>query len=294
MSKRLRTRTLTLEPFSLVVALSFLGCASGHRWVNEGERREIGGKRWIVGDSAPSPRDPDASPPAARTIGPAPAKLSEAELADAPGKRPLLSLDDRSAEPSGLAPPDAKFVGVFRNTYYDFPAETEFTGRATPLHSASCSVLRQVPRPFFEAVCVQGSGTLATGRTVSFAKRDCSCADVCPRTGQKICFDELDEKLFPWGRGALGKAIVPLRTIAVDSAAIPLGTVVYISEFDGVPRSPGGAPHDGCFVAEDRGLKVVGEHVDVFTGNPKTTAHLNSLVPSNKGVHVFTGTAKCQ
>lgn len=290
MSKRHRTRALTLTGIAILLS----GCASGHRWVNEGERREIRGRRWLVGEPGLRPAEAEAPPPATKTIGGGPAKLSEAELADAPGKRPLLTLTERAAEPSGLAPPDAKFVGVFRNTYYDFPAETEFTGPSAPLHSASCSVLRQVPRPFFEAVCVQGSGTLASGRTVSFAKRDCACAEVCPRTGQRICFDELDESAFPWGRGALGKAIVPLRTIAVDSSVLPLGTVVYISEFDGVPRSPGGAPHDGCFVAEDRGLKVKGEHVDVFTGNPKTTAHLNGLVPSNKGVHVFTGTAKCQ
>src|SRR5690606_18619556 len=142
-------------------------------------------------------------------------------------------------------------------------------------------------------VCVQGSGTLVNGKTVSFAKRDCACAEVCPRTSQKICFDELDQKAFPWGRGAQGKAITPLRSIAVDSSVIPLGTIVYILEYDGVARSEGGARHDGCFIAEDRGMKVVGDHVDIFTGNPRVTQHLNQLIPSNQGVHVYVDTARC-
>ena len=85
---------------------------------------------------------------------------------------------------------------------------------------------------------MNASGTLATGSTVSFAKRDCECALSCPRTSQRICFDELDKSAFPWGRGALGKAITPLRSVAVDSSVIPLGTPLYIAEFDGVPRYP--------------------------------------------------------
>jgi 3D (Asp-Asp-Asp) domain-containing protein len=191
-------------------------------------------------------------------------------------------------------PLDGQLLGVFRNTYYDFPAEADFVGAKTPLMGPRCTKISEVPRGFYEAICVQGSGTLLSGATVSFAKRDCACAEVCPRTGQKICFDKLSEREFPWGRGARGTAITPLRTIAVDSNVIPLGTRVYILEYDGVPRSPGGARHDGCFIAEDRGMKVVGEHVDIFTGNPRITEHLNQTVPSNEGVHVYLGTARCE
>ena len=191
-------------------------------------------------------------------------------------------------------PVDGKLLGVFRNTYYDFPSEADYSGAPAPIMNAQCKKIRDVPTGFFEAVCVQGSGTLATGTTVSFSKRNCGCARTCSRTGQKICFDELPRAEFPWGRGALGKPITPLRTIAVDSDVIPLGTPVYILEYDGVPRKPGGAPHDGCFVAEDRGMKVQGEHVDVFTGNVNVTKHFNSVVPSNAGVHVYVGTARCQ
>jgi 3D (Asp-Asp-Asp) domain-containing protein len=180
---------------------------------------------------------------------------------------------------------------LFRNTYYDFPAEGGGAKDAT-VFDAACKPIAQVPREFHDRVCVQGSGRLASGRTVSFAKRGCECADVCPRTGHKICFESLDPVKFPHGRGATGKAITPLRTIAVDSTVIPLGTPVFVGDFVGLPR-PDGSKHDGCFVAEDRGTRVIGRQIDVFTGDPSVTAQWNKLVPSNRGVRVSLNDAKC-
>ena len=184
-------------------------------------------------------------------------------------------------------------LGTFRNTYYDFPAEADHTGAAVSLMNASCQPIAKVPRGFYEAVCVQGSGSLKAGGTVSFSKRDCACAEVCPRTGQRICFDALDKAAFPWGRGAAGTAIKPLRTIAADTAVLPMGTVVYIPELDGAPRGETGETLDGCFVVEDRGMKVKGEHVDIFTGQPAQTAMLNERVPSNQGVTVVVDAPHC-
>jgi 3D (Asp-Asp-Asp) domain-containing protein len=151
-----------------------------------------------------------------------------------------------------------------------------------------------VARGFFEAVCVQGSGTLKQGGTVSFNKRDCECADVCPRTGQRICFDLLDGSKYPWGRGATGKSITPLLSVAVDTNVIPLGTAVYVPEYDGMPRDTDQTSfHDGCFMAHDRGLKVVGKQIDVFTGHQSVTKLWNKLMPSNKGVTVILESPRC-
>lgn len=187
-----------------------------------------------------------------------------------------------------------KIIGTFRNTYYDFPLESDFTGDGVPLHDARCAVIAEVPRGFHDAVCVQGSGILRGGRTVSFAKRDCDCAEICPKTGQKICFDALDTQKFPWGRGALGTGITPLLTVAVDDAIIPMGTGIYIPEYDGVPIDAAkSAVHDGCFVAQDRGLRVKGQHVDIFTGQASITALWNRLVPSNRGVTVILDSPRC-
>jgi 3D (Asp-Asp-Asp) domain-containing protein len=193
-----------------------------------------------------------------------------------------------------LPPFKGRLLGVFRNTYYDFPSELDYSGPPVTLRDPACRPILDVPRPFFESLCVQGSGTLARGGTVSFAKRDCDCAEVCPRTSQKICFERLDAREFPWGRGATGKPITPLLTIAVDSTLIPLGTAVYVPEYEGLPREPGNpTPHDGCFIAQDRGLRVKGQQIDVFTGSEATTKLWNGLVPSNRGVHVVLDEPKC-
>ena len=183
-------------------------------------------------------------------------------------------------------------LGTFRNTYYDFPAEADFAGSAVPLMASSCQPIAQVPRGFYDAVCVQGSGSLARGGTVSFAKRDCACAEVCPRTGQQICYEALDPARFPNGRGASGRPVTPLFSVAVDPAVIPLGTRLWIPEFNGLPR-PDGSAHDGCFVAEDRGIAVRGLHIDVFAGDERTRRAWEALVPSHRGVHVYEGGARC-
>ncbi|HMJ16620.1 MAG TPA: 3D domain-containing protein [Polyangiaceae bacterium] len=225
--------------------------------------------------------------------------------ATAPVRRPaprqearVLSEDSTSPrEVAARAAPmklEGRVLEGFRNTYYDFPAEAEFTGETVSLKDAQCRTIRGVPRGFYEAVCVQGSGTLQSGKTVSFAKRDCECAEVCAKTQQKICFDELDARQYPWGRGATGQAITPLLTVAVDSDVIPLHTPIYIPEYDGLPRDGSqSAFHDGCFIAQDRGLRVKGQHVDIFTGETALTRLWNQMVPSNRGVTLVLDSPRC-
>ena len=187
-----------------------------------------------------------------------------------------------------------KILGTFRNTYYDFPSENDGTGDPVSLRDARCGVIAEVPRTFYESLCVQGSGILKSGRPVSFARRDCECAEVCPRTGQKICYEALDPARYPWGRGALGTAITPLLTVAVDDSIVPMGSAIYIPEFDGLPVDVAGSSvHDGCFVSQDRGVRVKGPHVDVFTGAHATTELWNRLVPSNQGVTVVVESPRC-
>jgi len=217
-----------------------------------------------------------ATRPAARTIG---ARTT-----------PKESERQREVDRTGGG---GRVVGTFRNTYYDFPLESDHTGPTVSLMNPKCESIAQVPRGFFEAVCVQGSGALARGTTVSFGKRDCACAEICPRTNQRICFEALDKAAFPWGRGASGNPITPLRSVAADTRILAMGTVIYVPELDGISADPEQDPMDGCFVVEDRGLKVQGEHIDIFTGHPSRTAVLNAQVPSNQGVTVIVDTPKC-
>ncbi len=185
-----------------------------------------------------------------------------------------------------------RLIGVFRNTYYSFPNEAEYSGAKATVFDASCKPIAEVPKAFHDKLCVQGSGRLASARTVSFAKRDCACASVCPRSGQKICYEALSPTQFPFGRGALGKPITPFRTIAVDDKVIPLGTAVFIPAYVSQPM-PDGTLHDGCFRAEDRGLKVVGHSVDVFTGGEADTQEWNQLVPTGQGVEIYADHPHC-
>lgn len=248
--------------------------------------------------SAGQDDDPKASPPT---------RVQSRVLSDAPPSDDRFVPFSGSGVPSGssvsvgaaspkLNPraPGGRVLGTFRNTYYDFPSESDFSGETVLLKNPRCKTIKPVARAFYESLCVQGSGTLSSGSTVSFAKRDCECAELCPRTGQHICFDELDAKSYPWGRGATGRAITPLVTIAVDSDLIPLDTPVYIPEYDGIPRDPArSSSHDGCFIAQDRGVRVKGEHVDVFTGHREITTLWNGLVPSNRGVTVIVEHPRC-
>jgi len=251
-------KALVAAGLALLVTPLVAGCGGGQ----DGLR----GETWWADERLDPPSaDAPASPPSTRPETPAPAVRVAA---------------------TGTP------LETYRNTYYDFPQETPGDTETRQLFDSHCQPIRVVSRAFHDAVCVQGSGRMATGETVSFARRDCECASVCPRTDQKICFDVLDVKRFPWGRGATGRPITPLRTVAVDPDEIPLGTPLYIPAFHGL-RGPDGKAHDGCFVAEDRGLKVRGKHVDVFTGNPATTESWNRAVPSNQGVKVVVGASRC-
>lgn len=182
-------------------------------------------------------------------------------------------------------------LGVFGNTYYDFPVDRT-PGKGAVIYDAQCRKIAEVSQRFHDSVCVQGSGRIASGQTVSFARRDCECASVCPRTGQKICFEPLDPERFPWGRGAMGKPIKPLLSVAVDTSVIPFGTKLFIPDAVGLPREDG-SPHDGCFIAQDRGLRIVGNRIDIFTGDPSMTAVWNQRLPSHRGVRVIANAPEC-
>jgi 3D (Asp-Asp-Asp) domain-containing protein len=264
--------------------LSAIGCATaGSSWMAEPLTAGSDEEGWNAEPASAAPMFASRSRPSA-----APDRVVVINEPGAP--------EEESEGEPGAAPPklEGRVLGSFRNTYYDFPSEAEHKGQNVPLKDSRCKTIADVPRGFYEAVCVQGSGTLKRGSTVSFAKRDCECAEICPRTQQKICFDELDKSRFPWGRGATGNPITPLLSVAVDTDVIPMNTPIYIPEYDGLPRDADkSASHDGCFVAQDRGLKIKGKHVDVFTGYEAVTKLWNRLVPSNKGVTVVLDSPRC-
>lgn len=94
-------------------------------------------------------------------------------------------------------------------------------------------------------------------------------------------------------RGAFGDGVnqyilSPFRTIAVDPAVIPYGTVIYIESARGqLLTMPDGTrrQHDGYFFAGDTGGLIRDQHVDVFIGIaernpfPWVTSNANSRIP---------------
>ena len=72
----------------------------------------------------------------------------------------------------------------------------------------------------------------------------------------------------PYGDGVQGYALVPFRTVAVDPARIPIGSLLFIPDAVGVPFTHEGEDytHDGYFFAADVGGAIRGAHIDTFTG----------------------------
>lgn len=74
----------------------------------------------------------------------------------------------------------------------------------------------------------------------------------------------------PFGDGVRNYILVPFRTIAVDPAVFPYGTVLYIDSARGLPFTLNDGTeyiHDGYFFAGDTGGLIHDNHIDVFIGN---------------------------
>lgn len=182
-------------------------------------------------------------------------------------------------------------LGVFRITYY-YVAQERAAG-AWPLFAPACrAVLARTSREFHDALSLEGTGRLLDGRLLNFSER-CPCARP-GHGGNRICYEEVDPAHFPWGKGGrLGDRDLPLhpfRSLAVDPALIPLGTLLYVPALRG-GRWPDGTPRDGCFRADDSGQRIRGRRLDFFAGRPDWARNLARQGPAR--VSVFAGAAAC-
>ncbi len=92
------------------------------------------------------------------------------------------------------------------------------------------------------------------------------------------------QKNFGYGEGVKRYRLVPFKTVAVDGAIIPFGSVIFIPEAKGVNYyfEDTTLVHDGYFFAADRGSKIKGNHIDVFLGTAKTNPFGFITSDSNK------------
>ena len=222
----LRGRRIGYPPSNALGAA--MGCPLRRRRLHGGRRESVGSRRldgseppagsWLVagaeGELGAEARGP------ARPIPPF--RRRSAKTARARRRAKVRS----RLRPTTRPRPQARIPRV--RSSFAIPTTTSRTKRAArkdaSIFDAACAPIARVTKAFHDHVCVQGSGRLESGATVSFAKRGCTCAAVCPRTSQQICFERLDPARFPNGRGATGRPITPPRTLAVDSAVIALGT----------------------------------------------------------------------
>jgi 3D (Asp-Asp-Asp) domain-containing protein len=115
--------------------------------------------------------------------------------------------------------------------------------------------LGSYPERFVSALRMEGSGLLADGRVINYAGR-------C-RYGVGTCFEQLDPRTHPFGRGAGSRPLVPFKSVAVDPKLIPIGEPLYLPEFDGL-LMPDGSIHDGCVRADDTGGGIKKRKMDFF------------------------------
>jgi 3D (Asp-Asp-Asp) domain-containing protein len=108
---------------------------------------------------------------------------------------------------------------------------------------------------FSYALAVEGSGLMADDRVVNIDSK-------CP-FGSGYCYEQLDAKAYPFGRGNGTRPLVPFKSVAVDPKVVPIGEPLYIPEFDGL-ELPDGSIHDGCVRADDTGGHIKGHHIDFF------------------------------
>jgi 3D (Asp-Asp-Asp) domain-containing protein len=193
------------------------------------------------------------------------------------------------AAPSVDAGAHGDLLGDFQLTYYWVTAEDDYPGTPdTELYDSDCAVLATVTADFADALALEGTGRLSDGRVLNYWG---SCG--CP---ESPCFFEVDAD-HPWGVGVQNRALVPFRSIAVDSDLIAYGSRVFVAELDGVPM-PGDPPwgdfvHDGCVSADDTGGAIVGAHIDFFAGLRACYYELDDLLGLGE-VTLYDGGERCQ
>ena len=148
-------------------------------------------------------------------------------------------------------PPEVKTasIGEFKITYYWIVYEEDFTEAAdTAILDPDGRELARVSAKFAKQLRVEGTGRLKDGRVVNVS------------AGAK---DRYEVTSAPFGLGTKGYHLVPFKSIAVDPEVVPMGSRIYIKEFEGL-KLPDGSTHDGWFVAHDIGGAIKGRHIDVF------------------------------
>jgi 3D (Asp-Asp-Asp) domain-containing protein len=154
-----------------------------------------------------------------------------------------LALETDYADPQSAAvPKSGRVAQVPLNTWVS-------------LYTPEGYFMQRVPERFAWALRLEGSGLMADGRVINYT-------GAC-KFGYGTCFEQLDIKDHPFGRGAGKRPLIPFKSVAVDRNVIQIGEPLYIPEFDGL-QLPDGSIHDGCVRADDTGGGIKKRKMDFF------------------------------
>jgi 3D (Asp-Asp-Asp) domain-containing protein len=153
-----------------------------------------------------------------------------------------LAFEAEHQDPIGLVPVGTRRSPVSQKTWIE-------------LYTRDGYSIARVRERFAWSLRMQGSGVMLDGRLLNYA-------GPC-KYGYGTCFQEVDTKEFPYGRGAGMRPLIPFKSVAVDPRVIRLGETLYFPELDGI-RLPDGSIHDGCVRADDVGGAIKKRHIDFF------------------------------
>jgi 3D (Asp-Asp-Asp) domain-containing protein len=142
-------------------------------------------------------------------------------------------------------------LGSFRVTFYWLVEEDSYPGeRTAPLYALSGELLGYFPDRFVRDFRRESCALLRDGRVISDWKAGNRCHVVDAPIG---CDD---------------RALIALRSVAVDPSVVPMGAKLYIPEADGASLG-GDTCHDGLFYVQDVGGLIRGKRIDIYLG-PKS------------------------
>jgi len=145
----------------------------------------------------------------------------------------------------------------YKMTFYWLAYESEYANEpyTVDIYTRRGFPLGRFPQVFVFELKLEGSAVLRNGQVLNYDGR-------CPY-GVGICFQTLEPRTHPLGKGGQGRALLPFRSVAVDPRFVPLGTPIYLPEVRGL-LLPDGTHHDGCVRAEDTGGGIKRKELDLF------------------------------
>ncbi len=142
----------------------------------------------------------------------------------------------------------ARYLGKFKLTFYWVVEEKDYPKRSVvPLYSVDGKLVGRFCPNFIKDFKIESAARLRNGLCISYLKK---------QNRVKIV-----DRFLGYG----GYRLSELKSIAVDTSIIPLGSKVYIPQFEGVKIN--NQELNGIFYAHDIGSTVKGRHIDLFLGN---------------------------